>query len=49
MINVGILDANQMYTGIKFIDNATSLYVTIEPIGGSDHPTVSDLVANVFI
>ena len=49
MINVGILDANQMYTGIKFIDNATSLNVTIEPIGGSDHPTVSDLVANVFI
>jgi anti-sigma-K factor RskA len=49
MINVGILDANQTYTSIKFLDNATSLNVTIEPEGGSDHPTVSDLVANVFI
>jgi len=49
MINLGILNADQVYTNIKFLRNATSLNITIEPKGGNDHPTVSDLIANVFI
>ncbi len=34
---------------IPFKKEATSLNVTIEPAGGSEHPTVADLVASVSI
>jgi len=49
MISVGVLSEEKSYADIKYLENATSLNVTIEPKGGSDHPTVSDLVSNVFI
>jgi len=49
MISVGLLDTNfeagQLAT-IKYIANATSLNVTLEPAGGSQHPTVENLLAN---
>ncbi len=34
---------------IPFLENSESLNLTVEPEGGSEHPTVSDLVANVLI
>ena len=34
---------------IKFLPNAESLNITIEPEGGSEHPTVSRLVASANI
>lgn len=49
MISVGLLDDN-FQTGqlasINYIADATSLNVTIEPKGGSEHPTVETLLVN---
>lgn len=45
MINVGILqDEKNELVSLEFIENAESLNVTIEPKGGSLHPTISRLV-----
>ena len=51
MVNVGIISKNKLneLVAIPFKINAESLNVTIEPSGGSDHPTVTDLVSNVAI
>ena len=49
MISVGILDPGMNYANIDFLENATSLNITIEPKGGSDHPNVANLVANVLL
>ncbi len=51
MINLGILkkDETNMPIDWKYLANAESLNVTIEPDGGSDHPTVADLVASISI
>ena len=50
MVNLGILPADQgTWITLPFRPRATSLNVTVEPQGGSDHPTVSDLVANSSI
>lgn len=49
MISVGIISAEKTYVDIKYLENATSLNITIEPKGGSDHPTVSDLVSSVLM
>ncbi len=50
MLNLGIINStNALFVDFKYLANAESLNVTIEPKGGSDHPTVADLVANVFI
>ncbi|MBT8233218.1 MAG: anti-sigma factor [Saprospiraceae bacterium] len=49
MLSIGIIDNASDNVSLKYLANAESLNVTIEPEGGSDHPTVSDLVANVFI
>lgn len=49
MISVGIIDKETKFADIDFLENAESLNVTIEPQGGSDHPNVSQLVANVLI
>ena len=35
--------------GAEFKVDAESLNITIEPIGGSDHPTVTDLVSSIQI
>jgi anti-sigma-K factor RskA len=50
MLSLGVLPADT--TGLiawNFLADAESLNVTIEPEGGSDHPDVSKLVANVGI
>ena len=49
MINMGVIDKNKELLAMNYIDNAESLNVTIEPAGGSDHPTVANLVSNVFL
>ncbi len=50
MLNLGIINStDDLFVDFKYLANAESLNVTIEPKGGSDHPTVADLVANVFI
>jgi len=50
MQNLGIINStDDLFVDFKYLSNAESLNVTIEPKGGSEHPTVSDLVANVFI
>jgi len=50
MINMGVFD-NQpgQLQAVNFIPNAESINITLEPIGGSDHPTVSMLQANGLI
>lgn len=50
MINLGVLDPTQSpFAPIEFKVNAESLNITIEPIGGSNHPTVTDLVSSIQI
>lgn len=47
MINAGVFDCGtkSMQT-VMYIDRAESLNVTLEPLGGSDHPNVELLTAN---
>lgn len=50
MINLGVLDPTQApFAPIEFKTDAESLNITIEPEGGSDHPTVTDLVSSIPI
>lgn len=50
MLSLGILAANESnLQKLKYLPKATSLNVTIEPEGGSEHPNVANLVANVVI
>lgn len=50
MINLGVLPKDQSgLVALPFKVNATSLNVTIEPDGGSEHPTVSRLVASAAV
>jgi anti-sigma-K factor RskA len=51
MINAGVLDSQFPYRvqTIKYIAQAESLNITLEPKGGSDHPTVELLQANGFL
>jgi len=42
---LAIIDAIPM----DYLDRATSLNITVEPKGGSKHPTVSTLTANILI
>ncbi|EDP95334.1 anti-sigma factor [Kordia algicida OT-1] len=49
MINMGIIDKSKDVVVLNYIDKATSLNITIEPAGGSDHATVSQLVTNVYL
>lgn len=50
MISLGVLDLTQApFAPIEFKLDAESLNITIEPQGGSDHPTVSDLVSSIPI
>lgn len=47
MINAGLLESDSRdLQAINVIANAESLNITIEPEGGSEHPTVEFLVAN---
>ncbi len=50
MINMGVFDCKMnTLQAVKFIDEAESLNITLEPKGGSDHPTVENLYANGLV
>lgn len=49
MINMGIISKDSQLLAMNYIDNAESLNITIEPLGGSDHPTVSRLITNIYL
>ncbi|WP_318310004.1 anti-sigma factor [Flagellimonas crocea] len=49
MINMGVVPTDKELVSLKYIENAESLNLTIEPAGGSEHPTVEELVSNVII
>jgi len=49
MINMGVIDKSKDVVVLQYIDEATSLNITIEPAGGSDHATVTQLVTNVYL
>ena len=49
MINMGVISKNKELLAMTYIENAESLNVTIEPKGGSEHPTVSRLISNVYL
>jgi anti-sigma-K factor RskA len=51
MINMGTLGTDNELVSLKYIENAESLNITIEPAGGSgsDHPTVEELVSYVIL
>lgn len=49
MINMGVIDKSKDMLAMNYIDNAESLNITIEPAGGNDHPTVSQLITNVYL
>lgn len=49
MINMGVVPAEQQLVKMKYIPNASSINITIEPAGGNDHATVEQLVSNVIL
>lgn len=49
MINMGVLSNNRDYVLLRYIEDAESLNITIEPVGGNDHPTVENLISNVVL
>ena len=49
MINMGLLKEGEDMLAMTYIENAESLNITIEPIGGSDHPNVAQLVTSVYL
>jgi anti-sigma-K factor RskA len=46
MVNVGIIPLKKGPIEIDFLRNATSLNITIEPKGGSEHPSVENLISS---
>ncbi|EDP71700.1 hypothetical protein FBALC1_04412 [Flavobacteriales bacterium ALC-1] len=49
MINMGVISKDKTIMTMAYIDDAESLNITIEPLGGNDHPTVERLVTNVYL
>ncbi|MBO6590457.1 MAG: anti-sigma factor [Muricauda sp.] len=49
MISMGTLPTDTELVSLKYIENAESLNITIEPAGGSDHPNVEHLVSFVTL
>ncbi len=50
MIDLGLIQPEQKsLQPIQYVQRAASLNITIEPLGGSEHPTVSKLLANGII
>lgn len=49
MINMGLVPPEQDYVALRYIDKAESLNITIEPAGGSEHPTVENLISNIYL
>ena len=46
MINLGVLPNEVVVIKLPYKLDAESLNITIEPLGGSEHPTVSRLIAS---
>ena len=49
MISVGVLPKSADWLELSFHEHIESLNLTIEKDGGSDHPNVDMLVANVNV
>ncbi len=49
MIDMGVIPKGKGMAVMHYIDKAESLNITIEPAGGNDHPTVSNLISNVYL
>ncbi|MEL6812552.1 MAG: anti-sigma factor [Bacteroidota bacterium] len=49
MIDMGVIPKDTDMVAMTYIDNAESLNITIEPAGGNDHPTVEQLISNVYL
>ena len=49
MIDMGVIPKDKDLIAMTYIPNAESLNITIEPIGGNDHPTVEQLISNVYL
>jgi len=50
MISIGLLEKEDVrFVSLEYIDNAESLNITIEPKGGSEHPTVSRLIMSAKV
>ncbi|WP_271782483.1 anti-sigma factor [Aquimarina algiphila] len=49
MIDMGIIPRDKKMIAMKYIDDASSINITIEPAGGNDHPTVERLISNVLL
>lgn len=47
MINMGLIEPKSLHLqALRYIPQAESLNITIEPVGGSEHPTVANLCLN---
>jgi anti-sigma-K factor RskA len=49
MIDMGIIPKNKELIAMTYIEDAASLNITIEPLGGNDHPTVERLISNIYL
>ncbi|GAA4274936.1 anti-sigma factor [Aquimarina gracilis] len=49
MIDMGVIPSDEEMIAMKYIENAESINITIEPEGGNDHPTVERLISNVLL
>lgn len=49
MINMGLIDNKKDLLAMNYIEHAESLNITIEPLGGSEHPDVTRLISNVYL
>jgi len=49
MIDMGVISKTESLIAMNYINDSESLNITIEPLGGNDHPTVSRLIGNVYI
>ncbi|PQB04753.1 anti-sigma factor [Aureitalea marina] len=49
MIDMGVIPKGESMVAMRYLDEAESLNITIEPAGGSDHPTVTRLITNVYL
>lgn len=49
MIDMGIIPKNKELIAMTYIEDAASLNITIEPLGGNDQPTVERLISNIYL
>ena len=49
MLSIGTFSKSEEFIALGYYDDAKSLNITVEPKGGSDHPTLSTLTASKVI